>query len=54
MRIRKGGDAEIHPGELMASWIYDEKFSMDTQFLFRIPMFTTREDDNLEHPAQEQ
>jgi hypothetical protein len=23
----RGGSAEIHPCELMTSWIYDEKFS---------------------------
>jgi hypothetical protein len=28
-RVRKGGSAEIHPGELRASWIYYEKFLMD-------------------------
>jgi hypothetical protein len=38
----------------MASWIYDEKFLMGTQFLFGIMLFTAKEDNNLEHPAQEQ
>jgi hypothetical protein len=23
---QEGGSGEIHPGELMAMWIYDEKF----------------------------
>jgi hypothetical protein len=27
--VRKGGNAEIHPDELMASWVYDEKFLTD-------------------------
>jgi hypothetical protein len=27
-RARKGGSAEIHPCELMASWIYGEKLLM--------------------------
>jgi hypothetical protein len=38
----------------MAPWIYDKKFSVGTQFLFRTLLFTTREDDELEHPTQEQ
>jgi hypothetical protein len=51
---RKGGSAEIHPGELMAPWIYDEKFPMGIRFLFRTLSFTAGEDDDLEHPTQEQ
>jgi hypothetical protein len=51
---RKGGSAEIHPGELMASLIYDEKFLTGMQFLFGTMPFTVREDDDLEHPTQEQ
>jgi hypothetical protein len=51
---RKGGSAEIHSCELMASWIYDEKFSMGMQFLFRTSSFTVaHDDDDLEHPAQQ-
>jgi hypothetical protein len=38
----------------MAPWIYDKKFSVGTQFLFGTLPFTIREDDELEHPAQEQ
>jgi hypothetical protein len=49
-----GGSAEIHPGELMAPWIYDEKFPMGIRFLFRTLPFTVGEDDDLEHPTQEQ
>jgi hypothetical protein len=37
----------------MASWIYDEKFPMGIQFLFRTSSFTTAHDDDLEHPAQQ-
>jgi hypothetical protein len=38
----------------MASWIYDEKFSMGMQFLFRTSSFTVaHDDDDLEHPAQQ-
>jgi hypothetical protein len=47
------GSAEIHPYELMASWIYDDKFPMGMQFLFKTSSFTTPHDDNLEHPAQQ-
>jgi hypothetical protein len=46
-RTRKGGSAEIHPCELMASWIYDEKFWTGMQFLFRTSSFTTAHDDDL-------
>jgi hypothetical protein len=53
-RARKEESAEIRPGELMAPWIYDEKFLTDMRFLFRTLPFTTGEDDDLEHPAQEQ
>jgi hypothetical protein len=52
-RVRKGGNTEIHPGELMSSWIYDEKFLVGMQFLFRTRPFTVGEDDNLERPTQE-
>jgi hypothetical protein len=38
----------------MASWVYDEKFPMGMQFLFGTLSFTTGEDDDLEHQAQEQ
>jgi hypothetical protein len=38
----------------MASWVYDEKFLMGMQFLFGTLSFTTVEDDDLEHQAQEQ
>jgi hypothetical protein len=53
-RARKGGSSEIRPGELMAPWIYDEKFSACTQFLVGTLLFTAREDNDLEHLAQEQ
>jgi hypothetical protein len=53
MRARKEGSAEIHPCELMASWIYDEKLSTGMQFLFETSSFTTVHDDDLEHPAQQ-
>jgi hypothetical protein len=49
-----GGSAEIHLGELMATWIYDEKFLTDIQFLSGMQSFTVVEDDDLEHPTQEQ
>jgi hypothetical protein len=39
---------EIRPIGLMAPWVYDEKFAMDMQFLFRTLMFTVGEDGNLE------
>jgi hypothetical protein len=51
---RKEGSAEIRPGERMALWIYNKKFLMGIQFLFRTLSFTVGEDDDLEHPAQEQ
>jgi hypothetical protein len=38
----------------MASWVYNEKFLMGTQFLFKTLLFTMGEDDDLEHPTQEQ
>jgi hypothetical protein len=53
-RARNGGIAEICPGELMAPWIYDKKFSAGMQFMFETLSFTTGEDDDLEHPTQEQ
>jgi hypothetical protein len=46
-RARKGGNAEIHPCELMASWIYDEKFLTGMQFLFETSSFTATHDDDL-------
>jgi hypothetical protein len=36
----------------MTSWVYDEKFLTDMQFLFRTLPFIAGEDDDLEHPAQ--
>jgi hypothetical protein len=42
-----GGSAEIRPCELMASWIYDEKFSTGMQFLFGTSSFTATHDDDL-------
>jgi hypothetical protein len=53
MRARKEGSAEIHPCELMASWIYDEKLSTGIQLLFETSSFTTVHDDDLKHPAQQ-
>jgi hypothetical protein len=46
---RKGGELKIRHGERMASWVYDEKFPTDMQFLFRTLLFTAGEDDDLEH-----
>jgi hypothetical protein len=43
-RARKGGSAEIHPGGLMATWVYDEKFLMDVRFLFETLPFTMEEE----------
>jgi hypothetical protein len=37
----------------MASWIYEEKFLTDMQFLFETSSFTTAHDDDLEHLAQQ-
>jgi hypothetical protein len=37
----------------MVSWIYDEKFLTDMQFLFGMLSFIAREDDDFEHPVQE-
>jgi hypothetical protein len=51
---RNEGSAEIRPGELMTSWVYDEKFLAGTWFLFRMLSFTAEEDDDPEHPTQEQ
>jgi hypothetical protein len=51
---RGGGSAEIHPFELMATWIYDEKFLIGIQFLSRMLSFTMVEDNDLESPNQEQ
>jgi hypothetical protein len=53
-RVGKGRNTEIHPDELMMSWIYDEKFLTGMRFLFETWPVTVREDDNLEHPTQEQ
>jgi hypothetical protein len=49
----RGGSVEIHPSKLMAPWVYDEKFLTGMRFLFGTLPFTTGEDDDLEHPAQE-
>jgi hypothetical protein len=51
-RVRRGS-AKIHHGELMAPWVYDEKFLMDMWFMFETLSFTVGEDDDLEHPTQE-
>jgi hypothetical protein len=51
---QEGGSAEIHPSELMAPWIYDEKFLTDMRFLFGTLPFMAGEDDDLEHSSQEQ
>jgi hypothetical protein len=32
--VRKGGSAEICPGGLMTTWVYDKKFLTDVRFLF--------------------
>jgi hypothetical protein len=50
---QEGGSAEIHHCELIASWIYDEKFPTGTQFLFGTPSFTAAHEDDLEQPAQQ-
>jgi hypothetical protein len=47
MHARKWGSIEIHPGELMAMWIYDEKFQTGIQFLSGTLPFMTVEDDDL-------
>jgi hypothetical protein len=47
-RTRKGEVLKIHPGELMAHWTFEVKFLFGTQFLFRILMFATGEDETLE------
>jgi hypothetical protein len=39
---------KIRPGELMVPWVYEEKFSAGTQFLFRTLLFAAGEDGNLE------
>jgi hypothetical protein len=51
---REVGSSEIHPCELMATWIYDEKFLIGIQFLSRMLSFTMVEDNDLESPNQEQ
>jgi hypothetical protein len=38
----------------MALWVYDKKFLMGMQFLFKMLPFTAGEDDDPEHLAQEQ
>jgi hypothetical protein len=48
-----GGSVEIHPCELMTSWIYDEKFPADMQFLFGTSLFALMHDVDLECPAQQ-
>jgi hypothetical protein len=53
-RVRKGESDAIRPCELMALWIYDEKFATGMQFLFGTSSFTTAHDDDLEHSAHEQ
>jgi hypothetical protein len=52
-RARKGVALKIHPSELMVSWVYDEKSTMGTHFLFGTLLLTAGEDDDLEHPTQE-
>jgi hypothetical protein len=52
-RVRKGESAEIRPCELMASWIYGDKFLTGMQFLFGTSSFTAMHDDDLEHSAQQ-
>jgi hypothetical protein len=51
--LQEGGRSEIHPVELMAMWIYDEKFLTGIQFLSRTLPFTVVEDDDLERPTHE-
>jgi hypothetical protein len=48
------GSAEIHPGELIAPWVYNGKFLTGMLILFKMLPFTAGEDDDLEHLAQEQ
>jgi hypothetical protein len=43
----RGGSVEIRPCELMASWIYDEKFPTGMQFLFGTLSFTVAHNDDL-------
>jgi hypothetical protein len=50
---QEGGSAEIHPDELMASWIYDEKFPTGMRFMFGTLPFMVGEGDDLKHPVQE-
>jgi hypothetical protein len=38
----------------MTLWVYDEKFLIGMQFLFKTLQFTMGEDDNPEHLTQEQ
>jgi hypothetical protein len=47
-QARKGGSAEIHPGELMTLWVYDEKLLMNMQFVIEMLSFKVGEDDDLE------
>jgi hypothetical protein len=48
-----GGSIEIPPGELMAPWVYDEKFLTGMRFQFGTLSLTVGEDDDLEHLIQE-
>jgi hypothetical protein len=50
--VRKGRSVEIGPGKLMTQWVYDEKFLMGMQLLFRMLPFTVKENDDLEHPTK--
>jgi hypothetical protein len=43
----------ICPCELMASWIYDEKFPIGMQFLFGTSSFIVAHDNDLEHLTQQ-
>jgi hypothetical protein len=47
-RARKGEAPKIHLGELMALWVYSEKFMTGTQLPFGTLLFATGEDDDLE------
>jgi hypothetical protein len=47
------GSAKIHPGELMVTWIYDEKFLTGIQLLSRTLSFMAVEGNDLEHTTQE-
>jgi hypothetical protein len=48
---RQEGEAfKICPVGLMILWVYNEKFLVGTQFLFRTLMFTVGQDGNLKVP----